>query len=216
VNLNAHALARYAALCQEAGLLPLVEQDVVVDGPHPIERCADVTSAVLDAVFRALAEQRVALTSILLQPSVVIAGRHCPRPARADEVAAVTLRCLRRHVPDTVPGIVFALSDHQDAITRLPVPTPWKIGFSYGLHDPVLGSWRSRRARLPRIHGVMVEHVRADTHDGDSAQRPADAVVPSGSGISTVAHVPSGSNVRIARARPRVEGPRSFWKTMPS
>jgi fructose-bisphosphate aldolase class I len=158
VNVNAHALGRYAALCQEAGLVPIVEPEVLMDGPHAIERCEEVTSGVLHTVFNALFDQRVSPGSMLLKPNMVIAGKECPRQATVREVATATLRCLRRHVPASVPGIVFlsgGQSDrmataHLNAINRLPGSRPWKIGFSYGraLQDPALAAWRGRDGNL--------------------------------------------------------------------
>ena len=158
VSANAHALARYAALCQEGGLVPIVEPEVLMDGSHTLERCTEVTGAVLHAVFHALFEQGVSLTSMLLKPNMVIAGKECSRPASVQEVATATLSCLRRHVPAAVPGIVFlsgGQSDrlataHLDAINRLPGPKPWTISFSYGraLQDPALETWHGRDENL--------------------------------------------------------------------
>ena len=101
---NAHALARYAALCQEGGLVPIVEPEVLMDGDHTIERCFEVTEATLHTVFRALRHQRVVPEAMLLKASMVLAGKGCPRQAGVDEVAAATLRCLRRAVPAAVPA----------------------------------------------------------------------------------------------------------------
>jgi fructose-bisphosphate aldolase class I len=155
---NAHALARYAALCQGGGLVPIVEPEVLMDGAHTIERCEEVTSAVLHAVFQALYEQQVSLEAMLLKPNMVIAGKEFPRPASVQEVATATLRCLRRHVPAAVPGIVFlsgGQSDrlataHLNAINRLPGAGPWKLSFSYGraLQDAALEAWHGRDENL--------------------------------------------------------------------
>jgi fructose-bisphosphate aldolase, class I len=158
VNANAHALARYAALCQEQNLVPIVEPEVLMDGSHGIERCEEVTGIVLHEVFRALFEQGVALEAMLLKPNMIIAGKECARAASVQEVATATLRCLRRHVSASVPGIVF-LSGGQDdrlatihlnAINRQPGPKPWKISFSYGraLQDPALEAWHGRDENL--------------------------------------------------------------------
>jgi len=154
VSANAHALARYAALCQEQGLVPIVEPEVLMDGTHTIERCEQVTGDVLHAVFDALCEQRVALEAILLKPNMIVPGKGCARQAPIDEVAAATLRCLRRHVPAAVPGIVFLsggqnarlATAHLNAINQLPETRPWKITFSFGraLQDPALEAWRGR------------------------------------------------------------------------
>jgi fructose-bisphosphate aldolase class I len=102
VSANAHALARYAALCQDASLVPIVEPEVLMDGSHSIERCEEVTTMVLQAVFQALFEQRVALESMLLKPNMVVPGKASPRPASVPEVATATLRCLLRTVPAAV------------------------------------------------------------------------------------------------------------------
>jgi fructose-bisphosphate aldolase, class I len=154
VSANAHALARYAALCQEQRLVPIVEPEVLMNGAHTIERCDEVTGAVLHAVFHALFEQGVSLESMLLKPSMVIAGKDCSRQASVQEVATATLRCLRRHVPAAVPGIVFLSGGQKDrlatvhlnAINRLPGPKPWKLSFSYGraLQDAALEAWHGR------------------------------------------------------------------------
>src|ERR1700756_3771183 len=105
ISANAHALGRYAALCQEQHLVPIVEPEVLMDGSHTIERCEQVTGVVLHAVFHALFEQGVALEGMLLKPNMVIAGKECTRQASVEEVATATLRCLRQHVPAAVPGI---------------------------------------------------------------------------------------------------------------
>ena len=116
VSVNAHALARYAALCQEQGIVPIVEPEVLMDGSHTIERCEDVTSSILHAVFHALFEQCVGLERMLLKPNMVIAGKDCPKKASVEEVATATLRCLRRHVPVAVPGIVFLSGGQSDVL----------------------------------------------------------------------------------------------------
>jgi fructose-bisphosphate aldolase class I len=158
VSANANALARYAALCQEQQLVPMVEPEVLMDGAHTIERCEEVTGIVLHAVFHSLFEQGVALEGMLLKPNMIVAGKECPDQASIDKVATATLRCLRRHVPVAVPGIVFLsggqsarlATEHLNAINRLPGPTPWKISFSYGraLQDPALEAWHGRSENL--------------------------------------------------------------------
>src|SRR5207244_12780240 len=109
VSANAHALARYASLCQEQELVPIVEPEVLMDGSHTIERCEKVTGIVLHATFHALFEQGVALEGILLNPNMVVAGKQCARQASIEEVAIAALRCVRRRAPGAVPGIVFLL-----------------------------------------------------------------------------------------------------------
>jgi fructose-bisphosphate aldolase class I len=169
VSANAHALARYAALCQEQHVVPIVEPEVLMNGAHTIERCEEVTGAVLHAVFHALFEQGVSLESMLLKPSMVIAGKDCSRQASVQEVATATLRCLRRHVPAAVPGIVFLsggqkdrlATAHLNAINRLPGPKPWKLSFSYGraLQDAALEAWHGRDENLKA--GQQAFHHRA-------------------------------------------------------
>lgn len=196
IGANAHALARYAALCHEQGLVPIVEPEVLMTGPHTIERCEEVTSAVLHAVFDALEEQDVALEAMLLKPNMVVAGDECSSPASVEDVATFTLRCLRRHVPAAVPGIVF-LSGGQDerlatahlsAINRLPGPKPWTISFSYGraLQDPALEAWHGREANLnagrqafyhrarcngAACRGTYTDQMDAEASDTDSPSR---------------------------------------------
>jgi fructose-bisphosphate aldolase class I len=158
VSVNAHALARYAALCQEKNIVPIVEPEVLMDGAHTIERCEEVTSSVLHSVFDALFEQGVRLEGMLLKPNMVMSGKECRRQASVDEVAAATLRCLRRHVPAAVPGIVFLsggqsdvlATTHLNAINKLDLPKPWKISFSYGraLQDPAIEAWHGKQQNL--------------------------------------------------------------------
>jgi fructose-bisphosphate aldolase class I len=153
---NAHALARFAATSQEAGMVPIVEPEVLMDGGHPIERCEGVTETMLQHVFRELAAHRVGLAQMLLKVNMVLPGEECPRPASILEVAEATLRCLRRVVPPAVPGIVF-LSGGQE-----PIPatqhlnlmnkignTPWQLSFSYGraLQQPALKAWHGEDRR---------------------------------------------------------------------
>ena len=150
---NAHALARYAALCQEQGLVPIVEPEVLMDGSHTIARCEGVTGAVLHATFDELFEQHVSLQGMLLKPNMVIAGKECPKQASVDDVAASTLRCLRRRAPAAVPGIVFlsggqdhiTATVHLNAINQFQGVKPWKLSFSYGraLQDEALKAWNA-------------------------------------------------------------------------
>ncbi len=150
---NAHALARYAALCQEADIVPIVEPEVLMDGDHDIERCEAVTDRVLDAVFHQLFAHRIYLEGIVLKPNMVIAGKKCPRQSSVEEVAQATIRCLRRHVPPAVPGIAF-LSGGQseteatanlDRMNRIG-GVPWQLTFSYGraLQASAIQAWGGR------------------------------------------------------------------------
>lgn len=154
---NAHALARYAALCQEAGLVPIVEPEVLMDGAHGLERCETITGQMLAAVFSELDAHRVLLEGMLLKPNMVIAGKQCARQASVQEVAEATLRCLRRYVPAAVPGIVFlsggqsaeAATEHLNAINALGTH-PWAVSFSYGraLQAPVLAAWKGQETNV--------------------------------------------------------------------
>ena len=173
VNVNAHALARYAALCQEQGIVPIVEPEVLMDGSHTIERCEDVTSSILHAVFHALFEQCVGLEGMLLKPNMVIAGKDCPKKASVEEVATATLRCLRRHVPAAVPGIVFLsggqsdvlATSHLNAINKLDLPKPWKISFSYGraLQDPAIEAWRGKQQNLKAAQHAFYHRAKCNS-----------------------------------------------------
>jgi fructose-bisphosphate aldolase class I len=150
IDANAHALARYAALCQEQGIVPIVEPEVLMDGEHDIDTCEDVTSATLGAVFGQLDAQGVALEGMLLKPNMIISGSECPEQADVDTVAVATVRTLTRYVPAAVPGIVFlsgGQSDelataHLNAMNKLG-PHPWVLSFSYGraLQASALRAW---------------------------------------------------------------------------
>jgi fructose-bisphosphate aldolase class I len=139
IDVNAHALARYAALCQEQGLVPMVEPEVLMDGEHDIETCYEVTEAVLRSLFGSLYEQNVLLEGTILKASMVVPGKDCAEQADVQEVAESTLMCLKSTVPAILPGIVFlsggqadeAATAHLDAMNRLG-PNPWPLSFSYG------------------------------------------------------------------------------------
>lgn len=139
IDANVHALARYAALCQEQGLVPMVEPEVLMDGEHDIEECYNVTEATLRALFDALYQQNVDLQGTILKASMVVSGKDCEEQASVDEVAEYTLMCLRSTVPAILPGIVFlsgGQSDedataHLNAMNQLG-PNPWPLSFSYG------------------------------------------------------------------------------------
>lgn len=147
---NAHALARFAALCQEAGLVPIVEPEVLQDGTHTIERSHHVTALVLDAVYRELFDQRVDVRGTLLKPNMVLTGYDASNRADHAEIAEWTLKCLYKHVPAAVPGIVFLSGGQsdEDATANLNAmnargPHPWQLSFSYGraLQAPALKAW---------------------------------------------------------------------------
>jgi len=150
IDANAHALARYAALCQEANIVPIVEPEVLMDGAHSIERCEAVTSATLAAVFAALYAHRVYLEGIVLKPNMVISGKKNANRATPQQVAEATVRTLKRYVPSAVPGIAFLsggqssaeATEHLSLMNKLG-PLPWELTFSYGraLQDEALKAW---------------------------------------------------------------------------
>ena len=154
---NAHALARYAALSQEADLVPIVEPEVLMDGDHTIERSFEVTSRTLHAVFTELRDQRVHPEGILLKPNMVLSGYESSEQASHEQVAAETIRCFKRHVPAAVPGIVFLSGGQsdEDATANLNAmnamgPHPWQLSFSYGraLQAPALKAWRGKKENV--------------------------------------------------------------------
>lgn len=169
IAVNAHALARFAALSQEAGLVPIVEPEVLMDGDHPIEQSAAATLAALRATVTELAAQHVVLEHLLLKPNMVVAGRDSAVQPSVEETAAATLRCLRAAVPPAVPGIVF-LSGGQSpelATARLSAmnaagPQAWALSFSYSraLQDPVLEAWRGRAANAPAAQDAFARRAR--------------------------------------------------------
>ncbi|HXF95127.1 MAG TPA: class I fructose-bisphosphate aldolase [Gemmatimonadales bacterium] len=169
VHANAHALARYAALSQEAGLVPIVEPEVLMDGSHTIERCEQVTAWTLETVFTQLYAHRVVLEHMLLKPNMVIAGKDCREQAGVPEVAEATVRCLRRTVPAAVPGIVFLsggqtpeqATEHLNAMNALG-PHPWQLSFSYGraLQDEALRTWRGDPANVTAAQKAYLHRAK--------------------------------------------------------
>src|ERR1700676_3224757 len=155
IDANAEALARYATLCQEAGIVPIVEPEVLMDGAHTLERCEEVTNLVLDRVFEHLFAARIQLEGMVLKPNMVVPGRKSSQKASPDQVAEATVRTLKRQVPCAVPGIAF-LSGGQsptEATLHLSLmnaagPLPWALTFSYGraLQEDALGAWGGRSA----------------------------------------------------------------------
>lgn len=161
---NAHALARYAALSQEAGLIPIVEPEVLMNGDHTIERCEEATTETLKSVFQELYEQRVLYEGMLLKPNMVVPGRECPKQAGPEDVASATVRCLRRCVPSAVPGIVFLsggqsaekATEHLNAMNAMG-RHPWQLSFSFSraLQEPVLDAWRGNPAKRQAAQEVL-------------------------------------------------------------
>jgi fructose-bisphosphate aldolase class I len=169
---NAHALARYAALCQEEALVPIVEPEVLMDGRHSIARAELVTSATLERVFRALRAQRVRLEAMLLKPNMVVAGKDAPEQPPVEMVAAATLRVLKRQVPAALPGIVFLsggqserqATAHLNAIASDGKPPPWRLSFSYGraLQDSAMATWGGRAANLTAAQRALQRRARCN------------------------------------------------------
>jgi fructose-bisphosphate aldolase class I len=171
INANAHALARYAALCQEAGIVPIVEPEVLMDGAHSIERCEEVTSAALLAVFEQLAEHRVYLEGMVLKPNMVISGKKNASRASAQAVADATVRTLKRYVPSAVPGIAFLSGGQSSAEAALHLSLmnqqalPWQLTFSYGraLQDAALTAWGGKPANLPAGQAALHKWARLNS-----------------------------------------------------
>ena len=169
---NAHALARYAAICQEAGLVPIVEPEVLMDGDHTIERCEQVTEWTLNAVYEALYINRVSLEGSVLKPSMVISGKGCTRQAGVDEVAERTLRILKRTVPAAVAGIVFLSGGQSDALATAHLNAmnklgnhPWPLSFSYGraLQQPSLKAWKGAAANVVAAQAALAHRARMNS-----------------------------------------------------
>ncbi len=169
IRANVHALARYAALCQELGIVPIVEPEVLMDGAHDLARCEEVTARVLHAVFDELDAQHVAFEGMLLKPNMVISGMKCPQQASVQQVAEATQRCLRHYVPAAVPGIVFLsggqsaedATDHLNAMNRMG-PQPWQVSFSYGraLQAPVLAAWQGQESQASKAQQAFLLRCR--------------------------------------------------------
>lgn len=178
---NAHALARYAALAQEAGLTPIVEPEVLMDGAHSIDRCAEVTTAVLRVVYDQLYRQRVVLEGTLLKPNMVVPGVGCVDQVDDEAVAEATVQTLRRAVPAAVPGIVFlsgGMSDQQatarlNAINRR-APQPWQCSFSFGraLQGPVLRAWAGSERNRSDAQAALLHRAALNGAARHGSYRP--------------------------------------------
>jgi len=172
IAVNAHALARYAALAQEAGLVPIVEPEVEIVGDHTLERCYEVTEKTLREVFAQLALQRVDLEGIILKPNMVITGKEVEKQSTADEVAEATIDCLKKTVPAAVPGICFLsggqtpeqATAHLDAMTRMG-PHPWILSFSYAraLQDPVLKTWKGEKSNWDAAQEALAHRAKLNS-----------------------------------------------------
>lgn len=171
IRANAHALARYAALCQEAGLVPIVEPEVLMDGDHTIEACYEATARTLHEVYDELFAQDVDLRGTLLKPNMVISGQSCPEQAPAERIAELTIDCFLRHVPAAVPGIVFLsggqtelqATENLNAINR--IGGPWPLSFSYGraLQASALKAWGGNAANAEAAQAAFVHRARMNS-----------------------------------------------------
>ena len=193
IEANAHALARYAALCQEAGLVPVVEPEVLMEGAHTIERCREVTEEVLRTVFNQLYTQGVMLEGMILKPNMVLPGSTCPKQEAVDEVADATVRCLLRSVPAAVPGIAF-LSGGQSAElasarlnamnVRFKSRMPWALAFSFAraIQQPALEIWRGQEANVSAAQQALYHRARcnraARRGEYGAAMEKSSATVP--------------------------------------
>jgi len=171
IEANAHSLALFAALSQEAGLVPIVEPEVLMDGNHALTRCEEITSTTLETVFAALFDHRVMLETMLLKTGMVLSGKDCPQQADAGKVAEATLRCSRRTVPAAVPGIVFLSGGQSDvaATERLNAicqagGVPWKLSFSFGraLQDAALKTWKGSPANVAVAQADLLHRAKCN------------------------------------------------------
>jgi fructose-bisphosphate aldolase class I len=170
IDANAHALARYAALAQEAGLVPIVEPEVLINGDHTIERCYEVTEHTLRTVFAELAGQRVLLEGMVLKPSMVISGLDCPKRAGVQEVAEQTLRCLLNTVPAAVTGVAFLsggqtneeATAHLNAMHSLGKTLPWALTFSYAraLQQPAIETWKGKSGNVDAAQKALYHRAK--------------------------------------------------------
>lgn len=184
INANVHALARYAALCEEAGLVPIVEPEVMMEGEHPIERCYDVTVDTLRRLFRALDEARATFETTVLKTNMVVPGKKCATQASVRQVADMTVRALLNSVPAAIPGIVFLSGGqapvpstaHLNAMNAMGKALPWPLSFSYGraLQDPALKAWKGQAANVPT--GQQALHHRAKMNGLATLGKYADAM----------------------------------------
>ncbi len=173
IHTNAHALARYAKICQEGGLTPIVEPEVLMDGDHDIDRCDRVTTLTLNTVFDELYAQDVALEGMILKPNMVISGSSCETQAGVDEVAERTVECMKRCVPAAVSGIMFLsggqseedATAHLNAMNAQEGAAPWKLSYSYGraLQQSCLKTWKGEAENVKAAQEVLLERARANS-----------------------------------------------------
>ena len=173
IEANAHALARYAALCQEVGLVPIVEPEVLMEGGHTLQRCCEVTEEVLRTVFSQLYTQRVVLEGLILKPNMVLPGLNCPKQETVDEVSDATVRCLLRTVPAAVPGIAFLSGGQSGELAsarlnamnvRFKSCLPWELSFSFGraIQQPALEIWHGEESRVLEAQQALYHRARCN------------------------------------------------------
>ncbi len=179
---NAHALARYAALCQEMNLVPIVEPEVLMDGTHTIERSYEVTHAAQQSVFEQLDEQGVALAGMVLKPNMVVSGYECPQRADVHQVAEETIRCLSSTVPEAVPGVAFLsggqtdeeATEHLNAMNALGGNLPWRLTFSYGraLQQAAMQAWNGDAGNIDHAAKVILHRAKMNGAAARGAYKP--------------------------------------------
>ncbi len=173
IEANAHALARYAGLCQEAGIVPMVEPEVLMDADNTIEKCYEVTEATLIALFNQLKSQDVSIEHTILKVNMVVSGKQCPTQAGVQEVADMTVRCLRANVPAELPGIVFLsggqtpvlATAHLNAMNASNSDMPWPLSFSYGraLQAPCIAAWSGKAENLEAAKAALLHREKCNS-----------------------------------------------------
>lgn len=175
IEVNAHALARYAALCQEAAMVPIVEPEILIDGDHSLERCYEVTIETQHAVFDALHRQGIHLPGMVLKPSMVIAGKQCPQKIAPEVVARWTIRCLRSTVPAAVPGIAFLSGGQGDEeatahlnamnVIAREESLPWRLTFSYAraLQNQAMEAWTGKDGNIAAAQRIFLHRARCNS-----------------------------------------------------
>jgi fructose-bisphosphate aldolase class I len=173
IEANAQALARYAALCQEAGLVPVVEPEVLMDGEHTLDRCREITEAVLQTVFNQLYTQGVTLEGMILKPNMVLPGLTCSKQEPVDEVADATVKCFLRAVPAAVPGIAFLSGGQSSELasarlnamnTRFKARLPWALAFSFAraIQQPAMEIWQGKDANVVAAQEALYHRAKCN------------------------------------------------------
>lgn len=173
INENANGLARYAIICQQNGLVPIVEPEILVDGPHDIDKCADVTERVLAACYKALNDHHVLLEGTLLKPNMVTPGSDCKSRVKPEVIAEYTVRALQRTMPAAVPAVVFLSGGQSEeeatvnlnAMNKLKTKKPWSLTFSYGraLQQSTLKAWSGKQENFKKAQEVFVARCKANS-----------------------------------------------------